>query len=354
MQRSAQIGIGVIAVAVIGGGIYAATRGGSSQSTGKNNYTVALVTDGGGVDDRSFNQSAWSGLKAYGKDNKLKQGTQGFNYFQSADTSDIKTNLQTAVKGGYKLVYGVGFAAAPAMNTVAKANPKTQFAIIDSVIPDKNVASLMFKSEQSSYLAGVAAAKQTKSKTVGFIGGIHGDIIDTFEAGFKAGVAATDPNIKIVTQYADSFTDAAKGKTIAASMVAGGADVIFQAAGGSGSGVFSEAKANNQKLTADANDKVWVIGVDMDQKQDGAYTAKNNEKSNFTLVSAVKRVDHAVESLSNDGRKGNFPGGKTITYGLKEKGVALAKDSASDNVWSAVQLAQKKIIAGDIKVPVHP
>ena len=91
----------------------------------------------------------------------------------------------------------------------------------------------------------------------------------------------------------------------------------------------------------------------MDQKQDGAYTAKNNEKSNLHLF-RVKRVDHAVESLSNDGRKGNFPGGKTITYGLKEKGVALAKDSASDNVWSAVQSAQKKIIAGDIKVPVHP
>ena len=164
MQRSVQIGIGVIAVAVIGGGIYAATRGGGSQSSDKDNYTVALVTDGGGVDDRSFNQSAWAGLKAYGKDNNLKQGTKGFNYFQSSDASDIKTNLQTAVKGGYKLVYGVGFAAAPAMNTVAKANPDTHFAIIDAVVPDKNVASLMFKSEQSSYLAGVAELNKQNHK----------------------------------------------------------------------------------------------------------------------------------------------------------------------------------------------
>lgn len=353
MQRSAQIGIGILAVAVIGGGIYAATRGGSSTS-GKDNYTAALVTDGGGVDDRSFNQSAWNGLKAYGKANNLKQGTTGYNYFQSSDSSDIKTNLQTAVKGGYKLVYGVGFAAAPAMNTVAKANPKTSFAIIDAVVPDKNVASLMFKSEQSSYLAGVAAAKQTKSNTVGFIGGVHGDIIDTFEAGFIAGVKATNPDIKIITQYADSFTDAAKGKTIAASMIAGGADVIFQAAGGTGSGVFAEAKATDQKLAADSDKKVWVIGVDMDQKRDGDYTDKDNKKSNFTLVSAVKRVDNAVESLTNQGREGKFPGGKTITYGLKEKGVGLAKDSASPEVWSAVEAAQKKIIAGDIKVPVHP
>lgn len=352
MQRSAQIGIGILAVAVIGGGIYAATRGGSDAAN--KNYTAALVTDGGGIDDRSFNQSAWTGLQAYGKDNKLKQGTTGYNYFQSSDTSDIKTNLQTAVKGGYKLVYGVGFAAAPAMNTVAKANPKTDFAIIDAVVPDKNVASLMFQSEQSSYLAGVAAAKQTKSHTVGFIGGVHGDIIDTFEAGFKAGVKATNPDIKVVTQYADSFTDAAKGKTIAASMIAGGADVVFQAAGGTGSGVFAEAKANNQKLSTDSDKKVWVIGVDMDQKQDGEYTDKDNKKSNFTLVSAVKRVDNAVESLTNKASKGNFPGGKTITYGLKQNGVGLAKDSASADVWSAVEAAQKKIIAGDIKVPVHP
>lgn len=353
MQRSAQIGIGILAIAVIGGGIYATTRGGK-QATNKDNYTVALVTDSGGVDDRSFNQSAWSGLKAYGKDSQLKQGTKGFNYFQSADTSDIKTNLQTAVKGGYKLVYGVGFTAAPAMTTVAKANPKTNFAIIDAVVPEKNVASLMFKSEQSSYLAGVAAAKQTKSHTIGFIGGIHGDIIDTFEAGFKAGAKATDPNIKIVTQYANSFADAAKGKTIAASMIAGGADVIFQAAGGTGSGVFSEAKATNQNLTADSDKKVWIIGVDMDQKQDGEYTDKNKAKSNFTLVSAIKRVDNAVKELSTQGRDGKFQGGKTITYGLKEEGVDLAKDSASNDVWSAVKTAQKKIISGDIKVPVHP
>ncbi len=353
MQRSAQIGIGVIAVAVIGGGIYAATQG-NSKSAGKNNYTVALVTDGGGIDDRSFNQSAWEGLKAYGKDNKLSQGTKGYNYFQSTDASDIKTNLQTAVKGGYKLVYGVGFATAPAMNTVAKANPKTNFAIVDAVVPDKNVASLAFKSEQSSYLAGVAAAKQTKSKTVGFIGGIHSDIIDTFEAGFKAGVKATNPDIKVVTQYADSFTDAAKGKTIAASMVAGGADVIFQAAGGTGSGVFAEAKATNQKLSDDSDKKVWVIGVDMDQKRDGDYKDKDNKQSNFTLVSAVKRVDNAVKSLSNKAKDGKFPGGQTITYGLKENGVGVAKDSASSEVWSAIESAQKKIISGDIKVPVHP
>ena len=170
----------------------------------------------------------------------------------------------------------------------------------------------------------------------------------------KAGVKATNPDIKVVTQYADSFTDAAKGKTIAASMVAGGADVIFQAAGGTGSGVFAEAKATNQKLSDDSDKKVWVIGVDMDQKRDGDYKDKDNKQSNFTLVSAVKRVDNAVKSLSNKAKDGKFPGGQTITYGLKENGVGVAKDSASSEVWSAIESAQKKIISGDIKVPVHP
>ncbi|ARN62924.1 BMP family lipoprotein [Leuconostoc mesenteroides] len=351
MQRSAKIGIGVAAVVVIGGGIYAATQKSSTKSTG---YAVALVTDGGGIDDRSFNQSAWEGLKAYGKANNLEQGKGGYNYFLSSDTSDIKTNLQTAVKGGYKLVYGVGFVAAPAVTSVSKANSKTNFAIIDSVVNNKNVASLLFKSEQSSYLAGVAAAKQTKSKTVGFVGGIHSDTIDTFEAGFKAGVKDTDSSIKVITQYTDSFTDAAKGKTIAASMVANGADVIFQAAGGAGNGVFAEAKAENQKLAANADKKVWVIGVDRDQKTDGNYKDKDGKASNFTLVSAVKRVDSAVEDVANKAKNDKFPGGKTITYGLKQKGVSLSKDSASEDVWSAVQTAQKKIISGKITVPVHP
>lgn len=351
MQRSAKIGIGAAAIVVIAGGIYAATQQSTKKSSG---YAVALVTDGGGIDDRSFNQSAWEGLESYGKANGLKQGKGGYNYFQSTDTSEIKTNLQTAVKGGYKLVYGVGFAAAPAVTGVAKANPKTNFAIIDAVIAKKNVASLTFKTEQSSYLAGVAAAKQSKSGTVGFVGGIHGDVIDTFEAGFKAGVKATNANIKVLTQYTDSFTDAAKGKTIAASMTANGADVIFQAAGGAGNGVFAEAKAANQKESADSDKKIWVIGVDRDQKSDGNYKDKDGKSSNFTLVSAVKRVDSAVEDVATKAKNDKFPGGKTITYGLKEKGVSLSKDSASSSVWSAVQSAQKKIVAGDIKVPVHP
>lgn len=352
MKRSGKIGIGLGIVVVVGAGIYAATAGQSNSKASA--HTVALVTDGGGVDDHSFNQSAWEGLKAYGKSSDLKQGKNGYNYFQSNTASDIKTNFQTAVKGGYKLIYGVGFAASPALKEVAKNNPKTNFAIIDDVVKQKNVASLTFHSEQSSYLAGVAAAKTTKSNTVGFVGGIHGDVIDTFDAGFAAGAKSVNPDIKILNQYTNSFTDAAQGKTIAATMISKGADVIFQAAGGAGNGVFAEAKADNQKLDSSSDKKVWVIGVDRDQYTDGQYKDKNGKSANFTLVSAVKRVDSAVEDIAKKSADNKFPGNKVITYGLKEKGVGLVKNSASNETWEAVQKAQQKIEDGKITVPVHP
>lgn len=349
MKRSTLIGGLVAAVAVIGIGTSVAMNSGDKK---KDAYSVALVTSTGGVDDKSFNQSAWTGIKRYGAKNGLKQGPNGYTYFVSNDNSEIKSNLQQAVKANYKLVVGISFMGGPAMNQVAKANPKTDFAMVEAKVPTKNAVSIMFHSEQSSYLAGVAAATVSKTGKIGFVGGVKGEVVEQFEAGFKAGVLATNPKATFVSQYANTFTDAAKGKTIAAAMYASGVDVIFQAAGATGNGVFAEAKAENENTTADH--KVWVIGVDMDQKRDGEYTDKDNKKSNFTLVSAVKRVDNAVESLTNQGREGKFPGGKTITYGLKEKGVGLAKDSASPEVWSAVEAAQKKIIAGDIKVPVHP
>ncbi|HEY4399227.1 MAG TPA: BMP family ABC transporter substrate-binding protein [Lactobacillaceae bacterium] len=351
MVSSRTIGIAVAAVAVVGIGAYAVSQNGGSTKK-SDAYNVALVTDGGGIDDKSFNQSAWEGLEAYGKANDLKKGVDGYNYFQSTSASDIKTNLQQAVKAGYKLVYGVGFATENGIKEVSKANPKTNFAIIDDVVSAKNVESLTFQSEQSSYLAGVAAAKTTKTDKVGFVGGIHGDVIDTFEAGFKAGVKSVNPKIQVITQYADSFTDAAKGKTIAAAIYANGADVIFQAAGGTGNGVFTEAKALNQKTAA--ADKVWVIGVDRDQNADGAYTDKDGKTSNFTLASALKRVDVAVEKVANDAKDGKFKGGKIEVFGLKDKGVDLTTNNLSDDAKAAVESARKAILAGDVKVPVHP
>ncbi|MDR2464694.1 MAG: BMP family protein, partial [Streptococcaceae bacterium] len=292
---------------------------GGKDDAGK--LSVALVTDTGGIDDRSFNQSAWEGLQKWGKENGLTKGTGGFNYFQSQSENDYKTNLNQAVGQKFGVVYGIGFAIKNALQETAKANPNTNFVLIDDVIEgEKNVASATFADQEGAYLAGVAAAKTTKSKTLGFIGGMQGEVIDRFEAGFIAGAKATDSKIKVISQYAGSFGAPDKGKTIAAGMIANGADVIYQAAGGTGAGVFAEAKATNEALPKDSDKKVWVVGVDRDQKAEGEYTAKDG-KSNFTLVSTVKGVGAAVIAINDLAKEGKFPAGEHKVYGLKDGGV---------------------------------
>ena len=182
------IGVGLAAVAVLS----LAACGSRDKSTGsakaKTDLTVAIITDTGGVDDKSFNQSSWEGLQAWGKANNLSKD-KGYTYFQSASESDYATNLDSAVSGGYKLIYGIGFALHNAISEAAKNNADINYVLIDDVIEgQKNVASATFKDQEAAYLAGVAAAKSTKTKIVGFVGGMEGEVISRFEKGVEAGV----------------------------------------------------------------------------------------------------------------------------------------------------------------------
>ncbi|HEK9426272.1 TPA: BMP family protein, partial [Streptococcus equi subsp. equi] len=272
------IGVGLASVALLG--LVGCGNRNASKGSGdaKTDLKVAVVTDTGGVDDKSFNQSAWEGLQAWGKDNGLTKGS-GFDYFQSTNESEYATNIDTAVSSGYEVVYGIGFALKDAISKAADDNNKVQFVIIDDVIEGKdNVASVTFADNEAAYLAGIAAAMTTKTKTVGFVGGMEGTVVTRFEKGFEAGVKSVDDSIKIKVDYAGSFGDAAKGKTIAAAQYAAGADVIYQVAGGTGAGVFNEARTINEKR--DEADKVWVIGVDRDQNEEGKYTSKDGKSSN--------------------------------------------------------------------------
>ena len=351
MASNVKMWIAGAAVVVIAGGAYAALSGNKSDSNANKagKTSVALVTDGGGIDDKSFNQSAWEGMQKWGKDNGVKQGKGGYTYYQSKTNADFKTNYDQAIAAGFKNIYGIGYMLTATVNEEAKKNPDTNFMMVDDIAKkQKNVVSVTFDTQESSYLAGVAAAKTTKTNKVGFVGGMQSAIIKTFEAGFIAGVKSVDPKIEIDSQYVGSFTDAGKGKTIGASMFQNGTDVIFTAAGGSGAGVFTEAKDLNSEKNA--ADKVWVIGVDRDQADDGAYTAKDG-KSNFTLTSAVKKVGKAVTDVTEMSAKGKFPGGKQLVYGLKNKGLELTRGNMSDEAWQAVQAAQKQIVNGDVKVP---
>lgn len=323
----------------------AACGGNGNKDSGKGDkavHTAAMVTDVGGVDDKSFNQSAWEGLQEWGNKNDLKKGKDGYNYFQSNSDSDFVTNLNSAVKANYNTVFGIGYKIAPALKDVAKQNPKTNFAIIDSVVEGDNVVSIVFKDNEAAFLAGVAAAKTTESKKLGFIGGQESDVISRFEAGFIEGVKAVDPSIEVKSEYAGSFGDPAKGKQLAAAMYNSGIDIIYQAAGDTGNGVFSEAK---DVMKADSSKKVWVIGVDRDQDAEGKY-----DGGNLTLTSTLKGVAATVIDISDRAKDNKFPGGETLTYGLKEDGVGLTDGNLSKEALTAVADYKAQIIDGKVTV----
>ena len=348
------VGLGVVSLAALTFAACSSRTSNSSSSSESSDSAVkaAIITDVGGVDDRSFNQSAWEGLTAWGEENGLSENTD-YTYFQSASESDYVTNLDSAVSGGYNLVFGIGFALESAIAEVAPNNPDTNYVIVDSVVADQdNVVSVGFADHEASYLAGVAAAKSTKTNHIGFIGGMEGVIIDRFEAGFVAGAKSVNPDIKITVDYAGSFADAAKGQTLAAAQYAAGADVIFHASGGTGNGVFAAAKAENE--TRNEADKVWVIGVDRDQSAEGDYTSKDGKDSNFVLASTLKEVGTSVKDIANKALAGEFPGGEVLQFTLADGGVDLAETNLSDEASEAVATAKKAILDGEVSVPEKP
>ena len=327
---------------------------GKKQGTSSQNKkdSIALITDSNGINDQSFNQAAWAGFKDYGKEHNFKQG-KGYQYFQSSSATDYTPNFNQAAKSGYQTIFGIGYMLKDSVKAAAKKNPKKNFVIVDDVITgQKNVASVTFKSNESSYLGGVAAAYSTKTNKVGFIGGAKSAIIDTFEAGFKQGVKdaakAQHKKISVSVQYIGNFTSNDKAKSIAQSMYANKCDIVFQAAGSAGSGVFQEAKALNQ--TKPESNKVWVIGVDVDQKNLGNYKTKDGKKANFTLTSVLKGLNVATKSLADDAAKGKFPGGKHLVYSLKGNGVSITKGNLTPKAWLAVEKAKQQIVAGKITV----
>ncbi|QEY20120.1 BMP family ABC transporter substrate-binding protein [Psychrobacillus sp. AK 1817] len=324
------------------------TDEGSNAGNGteeKVDFSLAMVTDVGGVDDKSFNQLAWEGIEAFGKEHGLKKGDGGYDYLQSQSDADYINNITNLVRRDFDVVYGIGFLMEKPIGTIASQQPDAQLAIIDSIVDAPNVASVMFKEQEGSFLAGVAAALMSESKQIGFVGGMEIPVIERFEAGFLEGVKAVDPSIKVDVQYTGKFDDAALGKTTANRMYSSGVDIIFHAAGGTGNGVFAEAK---ERKTKDANANVWVIGVDSDQYEEGAVG-----DTNVTLTSMQKRVDVAVQNIAKEAMDGKFPGGKTVTYGLAEEGVQLAdsRGAIPDDVLAKIDEYSKKIAAGEIVVP---
>lgn len=312
------------------------SSGGSEEGgAAKSSVKVGLVTDVGGVNDKSFNQSAWEALEALKKDKGIEA-----QYLQSKSKEDYVPNLNKYVKGKYDLTWGIGFDLGEDMKTVAAQNPDAKLAIIDAEVDSPNVRSVTFAENEGAFLVGVVAGSMTKTNKIGFVGGSKIPVIKRFEAGFKAGVTAANPDAKVIINYTGAFDKPDQGKAAAATMYNDGVDIIFHAAGATGTGVFNEASARNK-----AGQKVWVIGVDKDQSLEFG--------DEVTLTSMVKGVTTAVDKVTREVIDGTFKGGHE-TLGLKENGVGLADTSSKNvpaDVLKKVDEFKQKIIDGEIKVP---
>jgi basic membrane protein A len=342
-----------------GGGSTSPAGGGSTPAGGGSSkpasqVKVGMAYDIGGRGDKSFNDLAAAALDKA----KSDLGVQVKELAATAGEAEQakESRLTLLAQQGYNPIVAVGFAYATAVSKVVPQFPSTHFAIVDDAgnCSDKasgglgvqpNVTCLLFKENESSFLVGVAAALATKTKNVGFIGGVNVPLIQKFQAGFDAGVHAIDKSIKIQVKYLtqppdfNGFKDPAKGKTAALGMYNAGADVVYHAAGGSGAGLFDAAAAQ----------KKWAIGVDSDQYQ----SAPANEKK-YILTSALKGVDTAVFKFIQDNVNGQFQAG-IQTFGLKENGVGYATSNPAINPYKAkIDEYKQKIIDGTITVPTTP
>lgn len=304
---------------------------------------IGLVTDTGGVDDKSFNQSAWEGLVKFQEEAGLDKSC--IDYLQSTSDADYIPNLSTYADEGFDLIIAVGFLFEEAINTVAANYPEQNFLFIDSESTQPNVMNAVYNAEQGSYLVGIAAgleAKANGSNTVGFIGGVEGPLIGAFQAGFEQGVLAVNPEATIMVDYADSFSDDAKGQTLAVKQFDAGATVIFQAAGNAGNGVIKEAKER---------DGVWAIGVDKDQYNDGMVGDKS-----VILTSMIKRVDISTYTAAKNILEGTFVPG-TVVFNLENDGVGAevsAERNLSEETIAMITDYAGKIKAGEITVDAAP
>lgn len=293
-------------------------------------FKIGMVTDVGGVNDGSFNQSAWEGLQRAAENFGCE-----VKYIESKGDADFVPNIESFLDEDYDLIICTGYVMADAVRDAAELNPDQKFAIVDdaSNADLDNVTCMMFEQEQASYLVGLAAGYTTESNVVGFVVGQANETMNSFGYGYCAGVLDANPDATILQYNANSFGDASAGKTAVNTMVTKGADVVFHAAGGTGLGVIDGCKENG----------IWAIGVDSDQSPLAPETI---------LTSALKRVDNACYDATKKAILGTLEGG-VATYDLAAGGVDIAPttDNLSKAVLEKIEDAKKDIIAGDLVVP---
>ena len=302
------------------------------RHTGPHATSLGMVTDTGGLGDRSFNDSAYAGLQRAQRDLHAR-----ITVLQSGSAADYQINMTVLANKEYDQIYAIGFLMAKDVTDVAERYPDRRFAIVDAVVGSPNVTSVTFKEEEGSFLAGALAAMVTRRKTIAFLGGMDIPLLRKFEAGFTAGARQIDPAVGVLVKYVGSFDDVAAGKELGGVLYDQGADIIYVAAGKAGLGAIEQAK---QRANA------YVIGVD--SNQDALAPGK-------ILTSVIKRVDVgvfrvALEAVSNRGRTAH------MVLGLRDGGVSLTDFRYTREIVTAprrVTLYELKrmIVDGAIRVP---
>lgn len=312
----------------------------TSDESAENAKSAWLVTDTGGINDKSFNQGTWEGMQQYAEDNDIEVG-----YTETKETSQSEQNLNAAATQN-DIVVATGFTSANPVYNSAVANPETDYILIDTEPSDgngdaaelDNVHSYLFKEHEAGYLVGYIAGTMTETDVVGFIGGLNTPPVQRFGLGFVQGVQEANKDAEVLYNYTGSFDDVALGKTTAQTMYSKDADIIFTAAGGVNAGVVEAAKdqvANEETA--------WVIGVDRDMYEDGIY---DGEKS-VILTSAVKEVGNAAyEGLALE-FEGEFTGG-VENLGYEEEGLRLPEENPNledqivEDAYAALEQADVK------------
>ena len=331
MKKSLAIGIATLALASAFGTI-------SSTAADK---PVALIIAQGGLGDQSYNDLAYAGFKKAIKETGL-EGKPVESKDVVAQATDI---LRRASDADFGLIVDLEYSHGEPLLAVAKDYPDTDYVILNQVREGKNIASVLFQEQEGSYLAGTLAALVTTDTSIkgindkpiiGVIGGTKSAGIDKFIAGYIQGAKAANPKVEVKVAYSNNFGDPAIGLQMTKAMFEEGADIVYQVAGGTGMGVIQAAKEAGH----------YAIGVDTDQ--DGIAPGA-------VLTSMVKRTDIAVETMVKDYAGGKFPGGQTVTFGLKENGVGLSdmkytKDLIPAAILKKVEEAREGILSGKIKV----
>jgi len=332
LRRSAMLAGCLLSLAALAGGCGPA----SDQKAAGGPLRVGMVFDIGGKGDRSFNDSAYRGLMRAEEEFGIAAVE-----FEPGQDSDREQGLRKLAERGFDLIIGVGFLFTEAIRSVAADYPNVHFALVDGQVDGlANVASLVFREEEGSFLVGALAAMNSKSGIIGFVGGMEVSLIKRFEAGYRAGAQAVRPEIQVLVNYAgvtpSAFADPVKGKELALSQMGRGADVVFHASGTTGNGVIEAAREKGR----------LAIGVDSNQD----YMAPG-----FVLTSMEKRVDNAVFETIRALRAGSFSGG-IHEFGLATGGVGYTLDEHNAGLIGPGQKATAdslaaEIIAGRIKVP---